>query len=285
MRSITNSYTELGTGMYYQENGQWLESEEKIEITPTGAAATKGAHKVTFAPNINTIGAINLTTPDGKQLRSHVLGLSYFDPVTGKSAMIAEIKDSIGVLHAPNRIIYPDAFTDIKADIRYTYTKAGFEQDVILQEQLPSPAEYGLDPETTRLEVLTEFVDPPQPNKTARLLRNGAKDETLDFGAMRIGRGNAFSLSASNSPPSVGNSRTFTGATAIQRTWTKLDGRDFLIEEVSYRNVKKEIDQLPAAKDRAAAKTSKKQASLKRRIPSHREARVENKKIQVASVK
>ena len=102
----TNSYTELETGMHYQENGKWMESEAKIEITPDGASASKGAHKVNFAPNINTVGAIDLTTSDGKAMRSHVIGISYFDTATGKSALIAEIKDSVGVLRPPNQIIY-----------------------------------------------------------------------------------------------------------------------------------------------------------------------------------
>src|SRR6185503_18366299 len=79
VRGVTNSYTELETGMHYQKEGQWLESEAKIEITPEGASATKGPHKVSFEGNINTIGAIDLITSDGKRMRSHVLGLSYFD--------------------------------------------------------------------------------------------------------------------------------------------------------------------------------------------------------------
>ena len=78
--------------------------------------------------------------------------------------MIAEVKDSIGTLVAPNQIVYSDAFTDILADYRITLSKAGVEADVILRQQLPSPSEYGLAPETTHLEVeLTngpsQFVD------------------------------------------------------------------------------------------------------------------------------
>ena len=67
-----------------------------------------------------------------------------------------------------NQVIYPDAFTDFKADLRYTYTKAGFEQDIILREQPPTPESFGLDPETTRLQVLTEFFNPPQPEVHSR---------------------------------------------------------------------------------------------------------------------
>jgi hypothetical protein len=53
-----------------------VEAGTEIQITPTGAIAAHGQHQVTFAANINTAGAIDLTMPDGKHLRSHILGLS-----------------------------------------------------------------------------------------------------------------------------------------------------------------------------------------------------------------
>lgn len=64
-------YTELATGLHYLENGAWQESRAEIEITPEGAAALHGPHQVRFAGNLNTRGAISLTTPDQKSLRSH----------------------------------------------------------------------------------------------------------------------------------------------------------------------------------------------------------------------
>ena len=172
LRTTNRAYIELATGLNYQDSqGRWVESREEIEISPSGGAvARQGQHKAKFAGNLNSAGAIELQTPDGKVLRSHVLGLSYFDSATGKSVLIAEVKDSTGVLYPPNVIVYPDAFTDFKADVRYTYTKGGFEQDIILREKPPGPEEYGLDPATTRLQVLTEFLNPPQPGKLARAL-------------------------------------------------------------------------------------------------------------------
>src|SRR6267142_4321584 len=161
--SRTNSYTELATGMYYWQDGQWKETLEKIEAFPDGAVAQNGSHKVIFAININSAGAIDMALPDGKRLRSHVLGLSYFDAATGKSVLIAELKDSSGSILQPNQVIYSDAFTDLHADVRYTYRRSGLEQDVILREAPPAPEEFGLDSRTTRLQVLTEFESPTQP--------------------------------------------------------------------------------------------------------------------------
>jgi hypothetical protein len=285
VRSITNSFTELETGLHYQGNGQWLESEAKIEITPEGASAVKGQHKVSFEGNINSVGAIDLTTPDGKRMRSHVLGLSYFDTATGNSALIAEIKDSVGLLAPPNRVLYPDAFQDIKADIRYTYSKSGFEQDVILREQPPSPTEYGLTVESTRLEVLTEFVEAPEPVKTQTLLNDGTADQRLDFGLMKIGKGVAFLMGDNNTP----TNNLQGAATPVGKKWTQMEGRTFLIESVSYNSIKSHLETLPPMQANAAQGKADKVARLSkatknRKLPIKREARAEKQEMRVASI-
>jgi hypothetical protein len=155
----TNSYTELGTGMHYFKDGQWVETKEEIELAGNGAVAMSGPHKVLFAANINTVGSIDVVTPDNKRLRSQVWGLAYFD---GKTAMlIAELKDSIGILVGNNEILYANAFDDVRADVQYIYTAAGLEQNIVLREQLPSPKQFGLNLAETRLQVMTEFFDPP----------------------------------------------------------------------------------------------------------------------------
>ena len=69
------SYIEVGTGLQYQnENGQWLESQDLIELMDDGsAAALRGRHKVTFEPNLNTDGAVSITTASNRVFRTHVL--------------------------------------------------------------------------------------------------------------------------------------------------------------------------------------------------------------------
>ena len=95
--SIVHSYTELATGMHYLKDEQWVESKAEIEILPNGAgaAASQGQHKVIFPPDIYD-GQIELNTPDGKCLRSRVLGLSYFDTVSGDSVLIGQTTNSVG---------------------------------------------------------------------------------------------------------------------------------------------------------------------------------------------
>jgi len=232
-RLMKTGYTELETGMHFLEGDQWRESEAIIEITPTGAAALKGNHKVHFRANLNAPGAVDLVMRDGQRLTSHILGLSYFDAATGKSVLIAELKDSVGVLTEPNVLVYPDAFTDLKADVRYIYTKAGLEQDVIFREQFLSPAEYGLNPQTTRLQFLTEFDHPPAPR--IEKARGGQRetDAVLDFGVMRIGVGKAFLIGKEQ------------GQIAVDKAWVKLQGRDFLIEEIDYPAMQTQLEALP----------------------------------------
>ncbi len=145
--SQVSRYTEWATGLNYfnPSSGQWEESQPHFEITTDGnAIASKTQYPVAVAANLNSQVAINVLSPDNKRFQSRVLGLSYFDPISGKSVLIAEVKDSIGEVVAPDTIIYPDAFTDFLADYRITITKAGVEADVILRQQPPSPSEYSV---------------------------------------------------------------------------------------------------------------------------------------------
>ena len=257
-----NRYVELATGLNYQKDGRWVESKEEIELFPGGAIARQGQHQVIFANNLATVGAIDMQTPDGRRMRSHVLGLSYFDTTSGQSVLIAQVKDSQGQLYPPNVVIYPDAFTDFKADVCYTYTKAGFEQDIILHERPPGPEAYGLNPATTKLQVLTEFLNPPQPVKrqtTLKTRQGDALDEDLDFGAMRMGRGKAFSLEQGGGDIPVG------------KQWLKLEGRDFLVEEVAVADLEEEMQALPAAEGallNPAAGSARHVVSKQRRLPA-----------------
>jgi hypothetical protein len=104
--------------------------------------------------------------------------LVYYDPATQKSVSFGELQDSEGELLPPHQVLYRDAFKDVVtgtalASIRFTYTKTGLEQDVILhQRQPPSPALFDLDLNTVRMEIWTEFQDAPEPRQTTRVLKH-----------------------------------------------------------------------------------------------------------------
>ena len=250
-RTNASSYIELGSEMHRWDvqAGQWVDAEAVIEIEGNTAVSRKGAHNVTFAANANTAGCIDLVAPDGKRFRSHVLGIALFNSANSRSEMIGSLKNSTGELYPPNVVIYPDAFDGLKADLRYTYRLGSFEQDVILRENPILPQ--GYPPDTTRLEVWTEFIEAPGAFLTQRAV-SGMTDDTLDFGAMQTGPGKAFALSDEPNP---------SRAVRVAKRWLITDGRTFLVEAVRFNAVKSELEKLPA-QGQAAIQAPKANAQL-----------------------
>ena len=177
-----------------------------IELMPAGsAAALHGRTKAHFSPNLNSSGAITLITSTNQVLRTHVLGLYYFDAESGRSVLIAPIQDSFGELLPPNQIVWRDAFQNIHADFRVTYTKSAIETDVILLRQLPPPEDFGFPAATTRIEVFHEWLDAPSPERISRPLKQQTDpairqqmaepdliDETLTLGELWLPLGKAY---------------------------------------------------------------------------------------------
>lgn len=236
----TNRYTELATGLHYREDGQWKETQPVIEPFPGGAVARRGPHKVLFGANLNTAGAIDLETPDGVRLRSHVLALGYFDASSGQRVFLAEVKDCVGGLVGSNQVVYADAFRGVKADVRYTYRRSGFEQDIILREQPPSPEQWGLKTGSTHLEVWTEFVNPPEPQKLRETTRagSGLADQDLKFGTLRLVPGKAFA----ENPDTPARRKV-----AVGKRWVNILDRTLLVETVRVSDLHSELEALPRA--------------------------------------
>jgi hypothetical protein len=231
---VPHRYVELAMGLHYRDHGQWLPSQELIEAHPGGAVAQRGPHKVIFSPNVLDPWCLDIESPDGQRLRAQALGLTCTD-AAGRSVVIAQLRDTEGLILGNNRVIYPDCFDGIAADLRYTYTQAGFEQDVILRGPLPHPAALGLDPNTTRLQVMTEFLVEQQPRKTVRE-SGGMRDEILDFGTLYLQPGRAFSLET----PSPKQARV-----TVSKRWEVIDGRSILIEELDWPALSRAIQSVP----------------------------------------
>jgi hypothetical protein len=181
--------------------------------------------------------------------------------------LIAILKDSVGELVGSNQVVYPDAFEGAAASIRYTYTKAGFEQDIVIQGNLPDPAAMGLNPARARLGVLTAFFDTNNPvaKNGPTDATDGLSDATLTFGSLKMGQGRAFSIGntepsrppANMTPASWLNWMTNAArqssskGTSTYKRWFQLNGHNFLMEEVPYRRVAAQLRQLPAATGRS----------------------------------
>ena len=231
VRTNLHSYTEIATGLCHPDaqTGQFVDSVEEIDAVANGAEGTKCRYQVAWANNANTPGgAVNLTTPDGKTLLSTVYGLAYSDTSTGSNVMLTQLQDSAATITGSNTLTYVNAFNDLTADIRFVYRKVGLSQDIVLRQSLPSPAEYGLNPETTWLQVLTEFFNPPVPVMTT-VMNNGVQDSIkLDFGDMKIGIGHVFSFQTDTGMMDGG---------AVAKSWTNIQNRNFLIEQVPYSSI------------------------------------------------
>jgi hypothetical protein len=223
----TNSFVELGAGLNRWAGNQWVASMPQIQAAPGGALGSNARHQVWFASDLNTQGAVALTGPDGRSIRSQILGLSYYDAATGTNVLIATTKSCQGqILPSQRQVLYTNAFAGVRADVRYTFTMAGLEQDVIVGQQLPAPEAYGLNSQTTELEILTEYLDVP-----TRCVP-GVSEDVIEFGAMHFARGRAF--------PSEQPQGSMPIKLQVSRHWAQVAGRNFLIES------------LPAAAARAA---------------------------------
>jgi hypothetical protein len=236
----TNSYVELASGLHFQDpkSGNWIESQEVIEGFPGGAVARRGPIQMIF-PNDLSSEPVDAQMPAGR-FRSAVLCLSYADYGLQTNLIIAEIQPCQGQILAPNQVWYPAAFSNkVGASVRYTYRRDGWEQDILIDDSgsLPTPESMGLDSSspTLMLQVTTEFLEvpPPHTSQSASAAEGlTLEDQTVDWGAMRLGQGQALFLGSSPSTKPVGT---------VKRWVVTPDNRQFLVEEVPFSRLLKAI--------------------------------------------
>lgn len=230
-------YTQIESGLNHLVENQYIPSSEDIVMLPDGSFASTNCQFQVFWPSEIYNGEIKMVTPDGLQLDSSPVGLLLADATN--SVFIATLTNSTAELISSNELAYRNAFEGLDADLLYTVTKSGLEQCVILREQPPSPAASGLDPATTRLQILTEFFNPPQPVVTATPLPNqgglALTDETLDFGAVKMMQGRAFLLGTD-----AQDSGVFVG-----KSWVQIARRQFLIEQIPLAALTDQLATLP----------------------------------------
>lgn len=245
----TNRFVQLESGLHFlSDAGRWELSRVDIEPGEAGGAvAVHGQHKVWFSGQFKSRRTVRMQLPDGRGMVSHVHGLAYYDAAEDRAVLIAQAHESDAWLYPPNQILYPEAFDLLSADVRYTYTTVGLEQDVILHEAPPPPEQFGMNPATTRLEVWTEFVESPephrrfrpasQPNSPSGAARSSmAGDEELDFGSMRMGTGRTFVLGKEEDSLAL-----------VAKQWVVEGNRRFLVEAVAVPSLATSLQSLPAA--------------------------------------
>lgn len=244
---------EIGSGINYRDaKGEWQVTQEEFEATPEGGFVAKhGPHQLALEQNINSITAVDFTSPEGIRLRSGPLAVGYYDPADGRNLILGLVRDSAGKQTAPNEITYFSAFDGIEASVRVTYHRGGISADLILNETPPTPAELGLS-DDARLEMYTEFhPETADPVATRRLLREEKDpamrlkvvepdfaDDVLDFGGYQMGTGAAFSLDRVEDSSRI----------PVGKRFTRLDGRPVLIEAVEWKSAKRLLTALPPAR-------------------------------------
>ena len=251
----TNSLIERASGMNYWDGQQWAPSNPSFQISPNGGTATVSQvqNKISLAANLNTNGgAVTVSTADGLTLNSTPVGIALYDAASGNFTTVAWITNCTGYLVNSNKIVYSNAFAGLCADVVYTSERGAFHQDVVINGHL-DPADYGFPSNTTRIQILTEYYQPPQPQAVQRLLQVQTNqtlrasmaspdfiDWTLGFGEFVMGPGRAYT--AASGDPTFGGvpvGKQFVTITNQGAT------RTFLIESVAYPSIKKELDLLP----------------------------------------
>jgi RHS repeat-associated protein/uncharacterized delta-60 repeat protein len=251
---------EIATGMNYWDGQQWLASIARFEAAGEGFVANQLQYMVSLNDNLNRVGSVTVVTHDGVVLHSTPVAIGLYDAASGRSTIIAGIRNSEGVLVQSNKVVYESAFSGLLgegvcANVVYTIERASFEQDVVITGRL-DPGAYGFPQETTRIQIYTEFYEAPRPDRIRRPLyveeREEVRrrmespdlvDEVLGFGEFVLATGQAF---ASDAPPGA------VGAPVAKELVTR-EGRTFLIESVEYSSIQQQLKSLPPCLPRRAS--------------------------------
>jgi hypothetical protein len=247
----------VGTGINYQDaSGAWQQARDLITLTPDGgAAAPQGSYTVKLAPGLNQDAALTIKTAAGNLYQARVVGVYYFDQSTGQSNLLAAPSNAaVGELLPPNQVVYHSAFNSplLQADLRYTYTKAAFESEVILTAQPKvSPSDCGLNPATTLLQVRHQWLAPAIPRIQTINAGPGPSDELLDFGDLWFPRGRAFGIDggsarATNVVADVTvQSPASTNWVGVGKEWRQGAPASALIESVAWTDIAPRLSALP----------------------------------------
>jgi len=234
--TTVHTYVELGLGLNRWDDAseQWVPSQPEFEQTRDGfLVARQTQHRAILDPDLAVEGAVDVLTPDGVRLRSSPLGIALVDASSGSSVMLGEVASCKVEWVGPGEAIYRRAFRGLEADVRYRLTLDGIEQDIMLEEQIPPElvAELGLNPAATRVLILTEFFDAPEPVVTP--MAEGMN--RFGFGDMEIGPGQAFRVEP----------ETVEGTAVVRPSWELIEGRRLLVESVEYAALGPLMDALP----------------------------------------
>ena len=248
-RFRTNEFTLLENALHYLDtDGKWQTSEDLIESTPEGAVAQRGPNTGVFNKKLNVESVFDLKTPAGDHLRGGVRAIQLTDLATGKSQVIATVKDAAaGELVPPNQIVWRDAFDGLTCDVLLIWKHNSFSQDVIFREKPKLPD--GWDPASVRLDVLTEILADAPPKVNEQVVKTGDGRELTDhvvieFGGLSMIMGKALALENGRAV-ALGDLDSTDQSVPVLKQWRQLDdGRTFLIESLGWKDIEPQFKDL-----------------------------------------
>jgi hypothetical protein len=263
--TVPHQVTELADSLNWLNplTGRYEPTVEVLEITAQGyAVARRGPLKVIVAPDLLATPATDLELPGpaglpGQRLQLSPRFLTFHERTTGKSVLLGQVKSSVAELVASNVIVFPDAFDGaVKGSIRYSYRRASWEQDLILEQQIAgSPQDWGLDPAHTIVELYTESLGPDTPRRVRQAQTDGGPadsgpadgsitDERLEFAGASISEGVAYAMGReAESVP-------------VCETWAEAAGHRFIVESVPWLRLQGLMERAGLAKTAAGSRTS-----------------------------
>ncbi len=283
---------ELRTGMNYSKDGTLVASEAWFDEEPNSFSATRMQHKVKLSKNLYTARAVTIDTRDGITLKSTPSAIGLYDTASGRSAIIAALTNSVGVQVQSNRVVFPNAYSGLCADVVYTVNLESFEQDVVIAEHF-APRDYDFPDKTTLIQIYTEFFDAvAEPERIRRPIRveqdkevRAARvmpdlvDEVLGFGEFVLATGRAMSTGEQD------QGRYMSGA-PVAKQLIMIGSRRFLVESVDYSLLQGQLDALPECQHAEASgqslgngKRTKLYASVPPEAPGYVDETYEPKKL------
>lgn len=111
--SAGQSVTEISTGMNYWNGQQWTPSNPSFQVSADGTSfvATE-IQPTTLSANLNSVGAVTVTTPDHVILSSTPVAIGLYDAASGKSVIVATLTNTIGVL-----VVDRMSFTEMRLSV------------------------------------------------------------------------------------------------------------------------------------------------------------------------
>ena len=262
---------EIATGMNFWNGTNWSESVPAFEASAKRNAfvANRIQHRARVSFDINVQGAISVSTPNGQVLSSTPIAIGLYDAASGQSLVLATITNTPATLVSSNQVYFENAFRGgACASILYTIERDSFAQDIVFSGYL-DPAAYGFPTNSTRVQIITEFYQPPRPEVLrqpmyvegnpilrAAMASPDLMDETLSFDRLVIGVGEAYTLPTLLEPAGA--------QSLVAKEFTQTpDGRYFLIESVPYSALQSGFYLLPDCSPTGPTQGAVRRGSLK----------------------